>query len=138
MGRGTSSFTPAGRDAGLRRLRAFNRLLVAVAVAATALLTDVVAQAFPGHKRVVATPPSIVRAAAPRASARTARRRTVDRRHAGDDRLRRPAQAPTSAATRHTHAAAPQATAPQATTRPATAAPAPQPAAPAPVVSGGS
>jgi hypothetical protein len=138
MGRGTSSFTPAGRDAGLRRLRAFNRLLVAVAVAATALLTDVAAQAFPGHKRVVAAPPSSARAATPRAPARTARRRTRHR-HAGHHRLQPPAQAPTSATTTQSQPVAPQAPAPQpAAPAPQPAAPAPQPAAPAPVVSGGS
>jgi hypothetical protein len=129
MGRGTSSFTPAERDAGLRRLRAFNRLLAAVAVAATALLTDVAAQAFPGHKRVVAAPPSSARAATPRAPARTARRRTRHR-HAGHHRLQPPAQAPTSATTTQSQSVAPQPPAAQAT--------GPHPAAPAPVVSGGS
>jgi len=43
--------TPARRDAGLRRLRALNRGLIGAAVAGTALLTDVAAHAFPGHKR---------------------------------------------------------------------------------------
>ena len=48
MSRTMRALTPARRDAGLRRLRTLNRVLVAAAVVATGLLTDVAANAFPG------------------------------------------------------------------------------------------
>jgi hypothetical protein len=142
------AFTPAGRDAGLRRLRTANRLLVGASVAVTGLLADVAAQAFPGHKRTVhaavATRSPTTPNAAP-AHHRTAGRPRAHARHA---RLHPPAQAPTTS-TQQSPGPAPQATAPapqitnpapQATT-PApqvTAIQAPPPQAPAPVVSGGS
>ena len=134
MGRGTSPFTPAGRDAGLRRLRTFNRILIGAAVAATGLLTDVAAQAFPGHKRAVAPPASTARVATPRTDPATRRRRARRRDHAAHHRLHPPAQAPQPGpAPQQPAAAAQSGPAPQ----PAPAAQ-PAPSAPAPVVSGGS
>ena len=51
MSRSLRASAHARRDAGLRRLRIVNRVLIGAAVAATGLLTDVTAHAFPGHKR---------------------------------------------------------------------------------------
>jgi hypothetical protein len=132
MSRSLRTHAHARRDAGLRRLRTLNRVLIGAAVAGTGLLTDVAANAFPGHKRhVTATAPS----AATRRPARAStggqarhRRRHHARRHKRAA-LRPPAQAPTTAT-----ATTPQ---PQVTTTSAAPAPAPQPA-PAPAVSGGS
>jgi hypothetical protein len=124
----TRALTPARRDAGLRRLRALNRILIGAAVIATGLLADVAAKAFPGHRRAV-------RSAAPAqpASAHTPARHRPHhvrhRRHAARPALRAPAQAPAATAAPPATSAAPQ---PPTATQ---AAPAP---APAPVVSGGS
>lgn len=130
MSRSAHPLTSAGRDAGLRRLRALNRVLVAVAVAGMGLLTEVAAQAFPGHKRVVRPPV----AAQPTSRARpavAAHRRHPGRRHhphVTHRALKPPAQAPTTSASSTQQPTAP---APQTTV-------APPPPAPAPVVSGGS
>ncbi len=145
MSRITSSFTPAGRDAGLRRLRIANRLLIGTTVAVTGLLTDVAAQAFPGHKRViraaVVTPPARTLGTAGAARHRHAGRH---REHARR-KLRPPAQAPSSVSgtTSATVQSAPSTTSTPAPVAPAPAAAAPAPVAPAPVspapvVSGGS
>jgi hypothetical protein len=152
MSRITPIFTPAGRDAGLRRLRVVNRVLIGATVAVTGLLTDVAAHAFPGHRRVVT--PRATGAATPatqtghhaRSAAAAHHRRHGPAHHA----LRPPRQAPTTAtvarprttsAPPQTTQASPQTTPapPQTTPAPQAAAPAPQPApSPAPVVSGGS
>jgi hypothetical protein len=145
MSRITSSFTPAGRDAGLRRLRIVNRMLIGATVAVTGLLTDVAAQAFPGHKRViraaVATPPARTLGTAGAARHRHA----VRHRERARRKLRPPAQAPSSVSgtTSATVQAAPTTTSAPAPVAPAPAAAAPAPVAPAPVspapvVSGGS
>jgi len=54
MSRRARAYSPARRDAALRRLRSVNRLLIGASLAATGLLSEVAAQAFPGHARVVA------------------------------------------------------------------------------------
>jgi len=150
MSRSARTLTPAGRDAGLRRLRVLNRVLVGAAVAGTGLLTDVAAQAFPGHKRVVhpplAAPPSSSHAAVPPHHRHSGGRHHP---HAAHRALKAPAQPPATAATSTQQATtqAPQATtpAPQATnpapqvTNQAPQATVAQPTpAPAPTVSGGS
>lgn len=56
MIRPPQSYSSAGRDAGLRRLRLANRVAIGGAVALTALLTDVAANAFPGHRRATHAP----------------------------------------------------------------------------------
>jgi hypothetical protein len=126
--------TIARRDAGLRRLRTLNRVLIGTAVVGTGLLTDVAAHAFPGHKRVVTAPAARAGAPATRSKSTAAKRRHR-RRHASHHArpaLRPPAHVPTTA----TQAAPAQAAPAPA---PAVATSAPQPAAaPAPVVSGGS
>lgn len=141
MSRHTRSLTARRRDAGLRRLRIANRALIGAAVVFTGLLSDVAANAFPGHKRrVVSTPATTDGAQTPApATAATHHRRHHARHHHA---LRRPAQAPSSSQTPTTTSApapAPATTsAPPATTSAvpqSTPAPAP---APAPVVSGGS
>jgi hypothetical protein len=158
MSRSARTPTPAGRDAGLRRLRILNRVLVGAAVAGTGLLTDVAAQAFPGHKRVVRPP--VAAQPSPSPAARPAHRRPAHRRHSAGRRhapaahraLTAPAQPPASSTSAQaTTTPAPQATtpspqattpAPQATTpAPQATVPQPQPQPqpqPAPVVSGGS
>jgi len=137
----TRALTPARRDAGLRRLRALNRILIGAAVLASGLLTDVAAKAFPGHKRTVRTAPALPASAHTPARHRPHHARR--HRHAARHRLSAPAQAP--AATTPTPAA-PAATTP-APAAPATTTAAPPPPtatqaaptpAPAPVVSGGS
>lgn len=140
MSRTTRALTPATRDAGLRRLRTVNRILIAAAVVLTGLLTDVAAKAFPGHKRTVRR--TAVSRTAGVAATTAGRHRQRRHRHSAHHALSAPAQAPTSTAAT---TAAPQGTTP--------AAPAPAPAvttsappatgaqaapAPAPVVSGGS
>jgi hypothetical protein len=91
----TRPLTPARRDAGLRRLRALNRLLIGAAVVATGLFTDVAANAFPGHKRAarstVATP------AATNASPRRPRGHARPHRHVSHHPLAAPAQTPSAA-----------------------------------------
>jgi hypothetical protein len=133
MSRSPRALAHARRDAGLHRLRMFNRMLIGGAVAATGLLTDVTAHAFPGHKRPVTASGSRAPAPAPvRAPGTEARHLSAHHaRHRRRAALRPPAHAPTRAA----------GTTPQVTTT--SAAPAPQPApapspAPAPTVSGGS
>lgn len=133
MSRSLRASAHARRDAGLRRLRIVNRVLIGAAVAATGLLTDVTAHAFPGHKRRAIATASPARTPAParRSGAEARHRRAHHARHHRRPALRPPAQAPTTAT----------ATAPQVTTTSAAPAPAPQPApapAPAPTVSGGS
>ena len=51
MSKSMSGLSPAGRDAALRRMRVFNRVLAGTAIAFTGVLADVAAQAFPGHSR---------------------------------------------------------------------------------------
>jgi hypothetical protein len=140
MSRITPTSTPAGRNAGLRRLRVLNRVMIGATVAVTGLLTDVAAHAFPGHRRVVTSRATGAASPATRARhpARLAAGAHHRRHHAAHHALRPPRHAPTTAS-----AAAPQTTpAPQQTTPASpqtTPAPAPQPAPnPAPVVSGGS
>jgi hypothetical protein len=130
MSRVTRVSTPARRDAGLRRLRTLNRLLIGAAVVGTGLLTDVAAHAFPGHKRAVTAKAAT---ASPPATRRAPRhRRSHPGRHArhhAPGMLHPPAQPPTT-----THSAAPT---PVVTTSAPQPAPAPAPTQ-APVVSGGS
>lgn len=123
--------TPARRDGGLRRLRTLNRILVASAVAATGLLTDVAARAFPGHTRKVATttPATQIAPVTARRSHVRPRRSGGHHPRAAHPRLTAPAQPPTTSA-------APSATSPVPAP---SAGPAPQADPnPAPVVSGGS
>jgi hypothetical protein len=149
MSRATRTLTPAGRDAGLRRLRIFNRMLLGAAVAGTGLLTDVAAQAFPGHKRVVRSPVAARPSSSPHAAVPAHHRHSGRRHHehAAHRALKAPAQPPTSSTSAQAATTpAPQATtpAPQATTpAPQATTPAPQATVaqsppPAPVVSGGS
>ncbi|MHB1837893.1 MAG: hypothetical protein ACYCXW_23350, partial [Solirubrobacteraceae bacterium] len=95
MSRRTRSHTPARRDAGLRRLQAINRLLIGGAVAATGLLTDVAAQAFPGHSRVIATAATAGETAAGAGTVTSSQRHGSHRRH----RVTAPAQAPAATST---------------------------------------
>src|ERR1700761_3343702 len=102
----TRALTPARRDAGLRRLRVLNRILIGAAVLATGLLTDVAAKAFPGHKRAV----RVARPAEPASSGATPRhghRHGRRHRHAVHHTLSPPAQPPatTTAAPQSTTAA---------------------------------
>lgn len=141
MSRTPRTLTPSGRDAGLRRLRNVNRVLIGAAVLATGLLTDVAARAFPGHKRTVQAAALVTAPSAPTAAARTrsgARVPHPSHRRVAHHRLRAPAQPPAAITTQ-----APAATtAAPAVTTPAPESVAPQPApAPAssgPVVSSGS
>jgi hypothetical protein len=135
MSRSERASTVARRDAGLRRLRTLNRVLIGTAVAGTALLTDVAAHAFPGHKRVV-TPTAIAPAPTTTTSPHARRHhRRHHARHHGHPALRPPAHAPTTSSTQ----SAPAPTTTQSAPAPVvtTSAPAPAPT-PAPVVSGGS
>ncbi len=137
MSRFTRTSTPARRDAGLRRLRTLNRVLIGAAVAGTGLITDVAAHAFPGHKRsVTATAASPSAHVARRTAGENRRHHRRHARHHAPGALRPPAHAPTT-----THSAAPTpaptTSAPQPAPTPSAPQPAPQPA-PAPVVSGGS
>jgi hypothetical protein len=76
--------TSHSRDAALRRLRGVNRWLLAGSAALTGVLTDVAANAFPGHSK---------RAAAPSAKPH----------HSSSKALKPPPQAPRPATTaRHT------------------------------------
>jgi hypothetical protein len=145
MSRSERASTVARRDAGLRRLRTLNRVLIGAAVAGTGLLTDVAAHAFPGHKRVVRTTTPATSDSVPATSAthrRANRRQHRDHpRHHTHPVLQPPAHAPTTVTQSATHTTATQAAptpAPAVTTSaPQPAAPAPAPT-PAPVVSGGS
>jgi hypothetical protein len=136
MSRFTRALTPARRDAGLRRLRTLNRLLIGAAVVGTGLLTDVAAHAFPGHKRAVTAKAATASPAVTRRAARHGR--SHPRRHARHNvpgTLHPPAQPPTTTHSA-THSAAPTAVVTTSAPQPAPA-PAPAPT-PAPVVSGGS
>ena len=146
MSRFTRASTPARRDAGLRRLRTLNRVLIGTAVAGTALLTDVAAHAFPGHKRPVTATAATASTPAPGRTAgegrRHHRRRPARHNHASGT-LRPPAQPPTrthaAASTPAVTTSAPQSAASTPAVTTSSAQPAPQPApTPAPVVSGGS
>jgi hypothetical protein len=144
MSRSKRASTVARRDAGLRRLRTLNRVLIGAAVAGTALLTDVAAHAFPGHKRVVtrttSAPAPATTTSRPHASRHHRRHHA---RHHAHPALRPPAHAPTtstqSAPAPTTTQSAPDPTTTQSAPAPVvtTSAPAPAPT-PAPVVSGGS
>ncbi|MCW3033198.1 MAG: hypothetical protein QOK19_2777 [Solirubrobacteraceae bacterium] len=136
--------TPRTRDAALRRLSRTNRWLIAGSAVLTGVLTDVAANAFPGH------------------AARKATSSATKRKHAKHKPLKAPAQPPKPATTSTEHATpqpaettpaetqppAESAPAPQATPEPAPAEETPAPAAPEPapqaeepsepVVSGGS
>ncbi|HET8978690.1 MAG TPA: hypothetical protein VFN87_11070 [Solirubrobacteraceae bacterium] len=137
--------TPARRDAGLRRLHVLNRVLIGGAVVVTGLLTDVAANAFPGHKRTVGSS-SVSQPGAARTSGSHRRHHRTHHRSAHTG-LSAPAQAPSAttgtgtapAATAPAQTAtAPAQTAPaQTATAPAQTVPAPAPA-PSPVISGGS
>jgi hypothetical protein len=111
------------RDSSLRRLRTVNRVVIGGAVVLTGLLSDVAANAFPGHTRraSAATIPATstgTSAGTGSGTPATSSSRHRSRHHS----LQPPAQAPS----------------PQTATAP-TATAAPQPVAPsAPVVSGGS
>ena len=140
MSRSPRSLASARRDAGLRRLRIVNRVLIGAAVAVTGLLTDVAAHAFPGHRRPApARPATAASSTTSRGAAHHARRHRRDHvRHHSRPALRPPAQAPTTASTATSPATTSAAPATSAASAPA---PAPQPApqpAPAPTVSGGS
>jgi hypothetical protein len=117
------------RDAALRRLSNANRWIVATAAVATGVLTDVVAQAFPGHKIKKSAPSG---AAAGRHPASAGHRR---RHHRASLTPAPVAPAPVTPApvTPAPVAPTPQVYAPP----PQVYAPPPVPA-PAPVVSGGS
>ncbi len=130
MSRFTRVSTPDRRDAGLRRLRTLNRVLIGAAVAGTGLLTDVAAHAFPGHKRsVTATAATASAPEARRTAGENRRHHGRHARHHAPRTLRPPAHPPTT-----THSATPTAAVTTSTPQPA-----PQPApTPAPVVSGGS
>jgi hypothetical protein len=139
--------TTLARDAALHRMRRANRWLIAGAVALTGLLTDVAAQAFPGHAIRRTTVASTGRAG--HGSRTAARRRRHATHHTHHDALRPPAHPPRSHTTTSAAQSAPApATAAPAQSAPAPApapapaqsapAPAPAPAAPAPVISGGS
>lgn len=139
-----SPATPAGRDAALRRLRILNRVLIGSAVAATGLLADVAAKAFPGHRRVVHAPAAAVTRSRVTGSGHATRRHPRDRpghvhRTHGAHRgtLAPPAQAP-SAPAASTPAPAASTQAAPATTPAPPATPQPAAPAPAPVTSGGS
>jgi hypothetical protein len=118
--------TPAARDAALHRLRRVNRGLVALAIAATAVLTDVAAHAFPGH--------SITRTAVADAATQSTTKATAvtvpeRRHHTRVAALRAPASAPEAASSSDSS---------PATSSSSQAAQTPVAVAPAPVVSGGS
>ena len=134
------------RDAALRRMRRANRWLIAGTVAATGLLTDVAAQAFPGRTITRSTdPPTTAQTRRPRARSAHKRHRP-ETHHAIHHALRPPAQAPAAPTQEQTPTVAAAAPAPAPAPAPTTtaapaAAPAPStpaPSAPAPVVSGGS
>lgn len=116
------------RDAAVRRLRQANRWIAAAAVLATGALTEVVANAFPGH--TISKRPADTRSKRSGGSATTGTRRHHHGRrgHAG---LTPAPQAP-----------APVAPSPVSPTTSPSSIPAPTPVAPAPspapVVSGGS
>lgn len=144
MSRSIRALTPARRDASLRRLRTLNRVLIGGAVAATGLLSDVAANAFPGHKRAVTTAaPASDRARADAGHSHVARRRHHHARRA-HHRLHGPAHPPTATTTAApvaTTSAPPPASTPAPAPAPASTpapAPAPAPAPSGPVVSGGS
>lgn len=112
--------TPLRRDAAVNRLRRFNRAAVAFSLAATAVLTEVAAHAFPGHT-IKRTAGSTTVAAATTPAVHH------HRRHPTHHALKPPAAAPTT-------------TQPAVETAPETAptdqsAPAPVESAPAPVES---
>src|ERR1700753_4313244 len=95
MSRTTHAWTPAHRDAGLRRLRTVNRILIGAAVVATGLLTDVAGKAFPGHKRPVRTTVPVHTSSGTTGDAH-ARRHAHRRHHSVHHALSAPAQAPAS------------------------------------------
>lgn len=108
--RNDAEHTTRSRDAALRRLGRANRWLLAGSVVLTGVLTDVAANAFPGHKLASRTKPAKAAAG-----------------HKKHKPLARPSQAPTTT----THAApAPTQTesAPSAESAPSEPAPETQPA----------
>jgi hypothetical protein len=110
------------RDAALYRMRRINRWMLAGAVVGTGLLTDVAAQAFPGHTIKRAAGSSSGTSTVPTATT-THRHRTHHRAHHA---LKPASQAPQ-----------PQVVEPAPVQSVPVPAPVPAPA-PAPVVSGGS
>ncbi len=78
---------PSRRDAGLRRLRVANRVVIGVAVGLTGLFADFAAKAFPGHARH----------AAAGAVRRSSRPRHHTPAHHGSHRLAPPATTPAAA-----------------------------------------
>ena len=110
--------TPNSRAAALRRLARANRWLLAASVVVTGVLTDVAANAFPGHKK-------------------EQRRSAARRKHSTHKPLKPPAQAPTTstqqapAPATETPAETPTKAAPETVT-PETSAPEQSSEAPAP------
>lgn len=147
--------TRHSRDAGLRRLARANRWLIAGSALLTGVLTDVAAQAFPGHK-APSRREGAARAAdrahahhalrAPSATPKAATRQTTQTAPApAETQTETQAPAPAEveqapAPVEEAHTATPEAATqpPPAETHEEAPAPAPEPAPEAPVVSGGS
>ncbi|HWF24907.1 MAG TPA: hypothetical protein VG275_05645 [Solirubrobacteraceae bacterium] len=136
------------RDAALYRMRRINRWMLAGAVVGTGLLTDVAAQAFPGHT-IKRTAGSSSGTSTVTSATTTHRHRTRHRAHtplkpatrAPQPQVVEPVPGATSSAAPAQAAPAPVQSAP-VQSAPVQSAPAPAPVqsapAPAPVVSGGS
>ncbi|MGA9859835.1 MAG: hypothetical protein WBQ18_18365, partial [Solirubrobacteraceae bacterium] len=88
------SATARRRDTGLRRLRTVNRVLIAAAVGLTGLLSDVAANAFPGHKRRAATTSASATGSDPAVTTTTSHRQRRHHHRRAHHALSRPAQAP--------------------------------------------
>jgi hypothetical protein len=119
------------RDAALTRMRRINRWLVAGAVVATGLLTDVAAQAFTG-RTITRRADSSSDTRPPAALTMVPKHRRLAHHRATHTALTPPAQAPQQAQVQTTTVATP------APTQPTPTQVTPPPVTPAPVVSGGS
>jgi hypothetical protein len=136
------AFTSSRRDAGLRRLRVANRVMIGVAVGLTGLFSDLAAKAFSGHPKRSAARARRAAPALDRGHARNpAGSRRRDPARQATPRLSRPTTTPTAPTPTPTPttttAPAPAPAQTVAPTPGPTPTPAPAPA-PAPVVSGGS
>jgi hypothetical protein len=105
--------TSHSRDAALRRLRGVNRWLLAGSAALTGVLTDVAANAFPGHSKRAATP-------------------SAKPHHSSSKALKPPSQAPRPATTAQQTTPAPAPAEPAAPAESSSPAPAEETPAPAP------
>jgi hypothetical protein len=121
------------RDAALNRMRRMNRWLVASAVVATGLLTDVAAQAFPGQT-ITRRAESSSRTKPTTALTTVPTHRRLAHHHATHKALTPPSQAPQTQALVQTTSTV----ATPAPTQPAPTQAASPPVTQAPVVSGGS